>query len=247
MRIRQCFVVACVAALMPGAFAATVETDQGTAADDPEILVKAKSRRFDALHLLPGADFRGYTKVMLDPAPVAYAEGWRRDVNQTMDLMRRTTTGEAKQIAEQAGTDLGRIFASAFARAGYAVVTTPGADVLRLSPRIVDFRITAPENLTTSPRTRVYAADAGEATLVLRFHDSMTGALLGRVVDRRTAGDRGDFGNRARLRPGYPISTVSNRSDFDVLFGTWARLSIETFAELKAQSPVAPVATAPEP
>ena len=184
---------------------------------------------------------------MLDPTRVAFAREWSRDVNQTIGLMRRTTPEEAEQIAEQAGTGFGGLFADAFRNAGYEVVTAPGADVLRLSPQIVDLYITAPENLTTSPRTRVYAAESGEATLVLQFHDSTTGALLGRAVDRSIAGDRGNFGNRAAFRLKYRISTVWNRSDFEALFATWASASVGSFGELTAQSPAALVARVPGP
>ena len=247
MSIRHCCALVLAAAVMIGASVAAAEAGRDAGSANLEVLVKAKSKRFDALYLLPGADFRGYTKVMLDPAPVAFAEDWSRGINQTMDLMRRTTTEEAAQIAEQASTGFGGVFASVFRNAGYEVVTAPGADVLRLSPRVVNFFITAPENLTTSPRTRVYASDAGEATLVLEFHDSTTGALLGRAVDRSTAGDRGNFGDRARLRIRNRISTVSNRADFEVLFATWAAGSVRSVEDLKAQSPVALAAPAPGP
>ena len=247
MNICNYCAVVLAAALMTGASVAAAEADRDAASAGREALVKAKSKRFDTLYLLPGADFRGYTKVMLDPARVAFAEDWRRDINQTRDLMRRTTTEEADEIGEQASTGFGGVFASVFRNAGYEVVTAPGADVLRLSPRVVNFFMTAPENLTTSPRTRVYASDAGEATLVLEFHDSTTGALLGRAVDRSTAGDRGNFGDRARLRIRNQISTVSNRADFEVLFATWAAGSVRSVDDLKAQSPVAPAAPAPGP
>ena len=247
MSIRRYCALVLAAAVMTGASVAAAEANAGTASADREALVKAQSRRFDALYLQPGADFRGYTKVMLDPTSVAFGKGWSADINQTRDLMRRTTPGEAEQIAEQASTGFAGIFADAFRNAGYEVVTAPGADVLRLSPRIVDLWITAPENLTTSPRTRVYAAESGEATLVLQFHDSTTGALLGRAVDRGIAGDRGNFGNRAAFRLKYRISTVWNRSDFEALFATWAAASVRSFEELTAQSPVALVARVPEP
>jgi hypothetical protein len=247
MNIRNGCTLVLTAAIMAGAPAATAEAYRDAASAGREALVKAKSKRFDALYLLPGADFRGYTNVMLDPAQVAFADHWSRNVNQSRDLMRRTTTEEAGQIAERASTGFGSVFASVFRNAGYEVVTAPGADVLRLSPRVVDYFITAPENLTTSPRTRVYASDAGEATLVLEFHDSTTGALLGRAVDRGTAGDRGNFGGGAGWRIGNRISTVSNRADFEVLFATWAAGSLSSVEDLKAQSPVALAAPAPEP
>ena len=38
-------------------------------------LVEVKPKRLDAVFLLPGADFRAYKKVMMDPVEVAFAEG----------------------------------------------------------------------------------------------------------------------------------------------------------------------------
>jgi hypothetical protein len=37
-------------------------------------LVEVKPKRMDAAYLLPGADFRSYTKVMIDPSEVAFRE-----------------------------------------------------------------------------------------------------------------------------------------------------------------------------
>jgi len=244
MRIRHGLAVACAAALLAGgASLAAAETGGSAASSDWEGLVKVKSKRLDAVYLLPGADFRGYTKVMLDPTQVAFNRNWMRDVNQRpLDLSRRINAEDAQQIAEQARTGFGDIFARAFKDAGYEIAGAPAADVLRLSPRIVNMYINAPENLTTSLRTRVYTVDAGEATLVLEVRDSTTGALLGRAVDTRTAGDRGNF----RLSINV-TSTVSNRADFESLFDTWARICVKGLEELKAQSPVALAARAPKP
>lgn len=251
MSIRHRFVVALAVALafanpalFPLGLAAGAPPDAtASASTDWEGLVQVKSRRFDAVYVLPGADFRGYTKVMLDPTQVAFAPNWMRDINPArMELNRRTSSEDAERIAAEARSGFGDIFAGTFKRAGWEIVTAPGADVLRVSPRVINLFINAPENTTTSLRTRVYTVDAGEATLALEVRDSTTGALLGRAVDRRTAGDRGNFAsNVART------STVSNRGDFEALFDTWARTSVAALDELKAQSPVATTARAPKP
>jgi len=236
MRIRQCFAAVGAATLLISATAATAQEGRSGAATDWEGLVQVKSKRFDAVYLLPGADFRGFTKVMLDPTQVAFAKNWMRDVNPArMELRRRTTPEDAERIAEQARTGLGDLFANAFKSAGYEVVTAPGVDVLRLSPRIINMYINAPASVTTSVSTRSYTIDAGEATLALEVRDSTTGALLGRAVDRRTAGNRGSFRSNINI-----TSTASNRSDFGELFDVWARSCVKGLEELKAQSPVAP-------
>src|SRR5262245_11029369 len=55
------------------ATAVTAVAHQATAAKAPDTwdgLIKVKSKRADAVYLQPGADFRPYTKVMLDPTEV---------------------------------------------------------------------------------------------------------------------------------------------------------------------------------
>ncbi len=44
--------------------------------DNWDGLVRVKPKRMDAAYVAPGADFRAYTKVMLDPAEVAFKKDW---------------------------------------------------------------------------------------------------------------------------------------------------------------------------
>jgi hypothetical protein len=104
--------------------------------------------------------------------------------------------------------------------------TTP---VLRLAPNIIDLYVTAPEPLSAG-RSRTYTVDAGEATLALEAHDALTGALLGRAVDRRSAGSGGTYLSRA--------TDISNTADFERLYRSWADASVKGLEELKARSPL---------
>jgi hypothetical protein len=193
-------------------------------------LVKVKSKRLDAVYLLPGADFRGYSKVQLDPTEVAFRKGWLRDYNESaISLSGRISDSDAQKMADQARTGFEEIFAKAYAQAGYPVVTAPGPDVLRVRTAVANLSIDAPE-LDTIGRTRTYSVQAGEATLVLEARDSATGALLGRAVDQRLAGDM-TVGQR---------NSITNRADFAQLFETWAKLSVDGLGELKALSPIGP-------
>jgi hypothetical protein len=57
--------------ILPLAAACLLVTAAGVAAAPPtewDGLVQVPSKRLDHVYLQPGADFRGYTKVMLDPA-----------------------------------------------------------------------------------------------------------------------------------------------------------------------------------
>ena len=241
MRIRPWFNVACGVALVANSIVTAAQAGAPDVVIEREGLVKVNSKVFDDVRVRPGTDFRGYTKVMLDPTQVAFANGWMKEFNPPrVDFTRRTTVEDAEEIAQEARTGFGEILASAFRSAGYEVVAAPAAEVLALSPRVIDMYVNAPESVTTSLRTRVYTTEAGEATLALDVRDSMTGLLLGRIVDRRIAGDRSGF------RPSF-TSTVSNRFYFERLFDAWAGSCVEGLDALKARSPVVVAAPTQKP
>jgi hypothetical protein len=231
MRIGRWFAVACGAALIAGASAAAAQAGTSSASSNLDGLVEVKSKRFDQMYLRPGADFRNYRKVILSTTQVTFAENWIKEMNAgRIALLQGTTAADAERIAEDARASLRDVFSSAFRGAGYAIVATPGADVLGFALSVIDVYINAPATVTQALPSRVYTYDAGEATLVLDVRDSATGLLLGHVVDRRTAGNRGNAPSSLRI-----TNSVSNRFDFEVLFNAWARDCID---ELKAQSPV---------
>lgn len=193
-------------------------------------LVRVKSKKLAAVYLLPGADFRTYSKIMLDPAQVAFRKNWVRDYNSSVrDLSRQISDEEAMKIADNMRTGALKMYSEVFQKAGYEIVAAPGADVLRIAPNIIDLYMTAPEPMTPG-RSRTYTVDAGEATLALEVRDSLTGALLGRAVDRRTAGQGGTYLSRA--------SDVQNLADFERLYRQWAEKSVSGLAELKERSPL---------
>lgn len=233
MTLTRRIAVACTATALAAASAAHAQP--GASASDWEGLVRIKSQRLEAVYLLPGADYRGYTKIMLDRAQVAFNQRWLLDMNQPpVDLSRRVSAEDAREIAAETGKGLDQVFAAAFDRAGYQIVTAPAADVLRLTPRIVNLYINAPGPLTTgAPGVRSYTVNAGEATLALEARDSTSGHLLGRVVDTETARDYGRAGARR-------ASPSSNRADFEAVFDNWAKICVAGLAELKQASPLAP-------
>jgi hypothetical protein len=205
----------------------------GTAlADDlPESwdgLVEVKPKRMDAAYVLPGADFRPYTKVLLDPAQVAFRKDWMKSMNESRDLGRRVTDEDAAKIMEAARSNFDDIFHEAYEKAGYTVVTAPGSGVLRISTAVINLYVNAPDK--TSPGvTRTFTANAGEATLVIEVRDGATNALLGRVLDRRETREAGGM---------QVANSVTNLADFRMLFKQWATTSTKGLEELKAHSPV---------
>lgn len=191
-------------------------------------LVLVDSKRMDMVYLRPGADFRPYTKVMLDPVEIAFQKDWRRDYNRSkVGVSERVTERELQDVIADAQKGADGIFAKGISQAGYPVVTEPGPDVLRLRIAVINVEVTAPDTFT-SARSYTFAEDAGQATFVVEARDSMTGAILGRAVDHALAGDT-TMGRR---------SQVFNRADFRQLAVKWAKNSVTGLNELKSLSPI---------
>jgi hypothetical protein len=193
-------------------------------------LVQVRSKRMRYVYLLPGADFRTYHKVMLDPTEIAFRKNWQRDFNRTTrELSGRVTDAQVKKVIDEGGQAAGAIFAKAYAEGGYPVVGAAGPDVLRIRTAIINLSVNAPDRMTAG-RSRSFAGEAGYATLVIEARDSMTGALLGRAVDPRVAGDN----TVAMMR-----NSVTNRGDFRMLGLQWAKAGVNGLNELKRLSPIA--------
>jgi hypothetical protein len=191
-------------------------------------LVKVQAKKLDEVYLLPQADFREYTKVLLDPTEVAFRKNWQRDQNRDrLDLSNRVSDADARRILDDAQKGFQKYFEEAYAKGGYQVVTAPGPDVLRISTAIVNLDVTAPDTMSPN-RGRTFSRDAGEATLVIEARDSLTGELLGRALDNRETSDMGP----------YVRNSVTNAAAFEQVFRRWADTSVAGLAELKELSPV---------
>lgn len=189
-------------------------------------LVEVKSKRMDAAYLAPGADFRGYTRVMVDPPEVAMKKNWVRDQNDSRTGMNRVTDKDGQRIMDAARENYADVFETALTRAGYALAMAPAPDVMRISTAVINIDVTAPDVMSAG-RSVTIAADAGEATLVLEVRDSVTNALIARVLDRRETN-------------GMPqrMNSVTNVADFRQLFGAWSSAVTRGLEALKAHSPI---------
>jgi hypothetical protein len=121
---------------------------------------------------------------------------------------------DAQRITDAAAGAMQIAVAQAFTAKGYETVAEPGPGVLRLSPRVADLYVNAPDTYDPGIQIGVTHDDAGTATMVLEARDAVTGTLLGRVVDHGTASEVRRF-NRA--------TTVSNNFWFEAVFRQWAQ------------------------
>lgn len=190
-------------------------------------LRQVPSDNVEAVYILPGADFRRYTKVMIDPPQVAFRMDGQGKHDSVADPGTRISNEQAHDILDRAKAGFQILFITAYQEAGYEVVTSPGRDVLRLAVRVLDLDLPAPETATAGTQ-RAIGEEAGSATLVLEAFDSTTGATLGRAVD-------------ARSTEGVHIELPAGANDaraFRNLFARWAKLSAEGLNELKRLSPL---------
>jgi len=198
--------------------------------DNWEGLVRVRSEKIEFVYLAPGADFRPYTKVLLEPSEMATKEDWSLTESRGHTSFRRQAD-ERFVILEldRARKRFDKDLAEAFAEAGFTVVRHRSADVVRVRPGVFEIEVQTPDGakVTTSQRITL-SENAGRATLVVEVRDSVSNALLGRAVQRTVVGDNGEWGR----------STGSNRTDFHRLFRQWAETSAEGMAELKNLSPV---------
>jgi hypothetical protein len=210
------------------ALSATAALGADTPSGSWDGLVEVKSRRLDAAYVAPGADFRPYTRLLIDPTQAAFHKDWMKNMNDRRDVSRKVDPEMAKDILEAARTNFADVFGEAFSKAGYTIVTAPGADVLRLSPAVTNLYINAPDVMAAG-RSSTYTANAGEATMILELRDSVSGALLARVTDRRETRD--SIGLQQANR-------VTNTADFRSLFRNWANICVKGLGTLKSVSPI---------
>lgn len=195
----------------------------------PDGLVPVEVRSVDRAWLRPGADFRPYTKVILEGSRFAFRPRWMRDMNaHGVSRLGAVTPADARAILDESQSGFDEIWAQAFRSAGYEVVGEPGEGVLRVRPRVANYSVNAPD-LRTTGILRSYVWEAGEATLQLEVSDSRTGTILGRMDDHRhTARD---------ARPQL-AGAVTNRQEFGRLYETWATIATRSLGDLRASSPL---------
>ena len=198
----------------------------GQTPESPDGLVKVTPRRMELAWLRPGADFRPYTKVIVEPTQVAFRPDWRKDYNLNATLGNWVSQEQADKIMAAARTNFDEIFRDAFRKAGYEVVTNPGPDVLRVISGVLDLDVNAPLG-QDGPGT-TWIISAGQAALIVEVRDTVTNALLGRVADRRETQDLGR----------QLASDTTNLYDFRLLFSLWAGICTKALGELKSVSPI---------
>ncbi len=207
----QRFLASLLAALAAAAFGPAFAAASPAQADG---LVAVKSSALDEVYLRPAVDFTSYRKVIVEPARVEIAKGWRKSINEQREPSRWLTSDDERQIVSTAAAGMTEAVTAAFKAQGFEIVTAPGPGVLALAPSTTNLYVNAPDTVTPVGQGQFTHQEAGDATLNLEIRDAASGTVVGRVVDRNTARQVGRM-NRVDL--------TSNKFWFDAMFSAWAR------------------------
>lgn len=198
--------------LVIAAFPAAAEDELPTTT--PEGLELLTGTPVKAVYAVPGATLEPYTKVILDDCHVAFRKNWDRDYNRRVTLDRRVSASDMEKMKSSLAEEFRKVFTDELEKGGYEVLDQAGDDVLLIRPALLDLDVSAP-NVQSASRTRTYVASAGSMTLYMELYDSVTGAIIAKVLDPK-ASNRGGFAMEA--------NRVTNKAEADRMLRSWARL-----------------------
>ena len=175
-------------------------------------LYRVKRSRVDAAWVRSDLDLSGYDKLMVEGVGIAY-----RAVDWTGSARSAVRRGETEfPITEENRAKLAKLFRDEMLEEvakneRYSLSTKPGENVLLLVGGLFDVVSHVPPD--DFGRTSTYLRSIGEATMILELRDSLTGAILARAIDRRSATT---FAHKS--------SPGANRIDVKRLASSWGKL-----------------------
>jgi len=197
----------------------------GPAPSTPDGLRQVKSARVDSLYVAPGLSLARYGRVQIDVVDVAFKQDWQaRHPEVSADDVAMIRHGAASLFRAE--------FTRELEKGGYAVVESPGPDVLRVTASVVDLDIVPGAN--PDPANSRYMVSASDMSLVSELRDSQSGAMLARVADRKRGRNQGNL-----QLTGQGALTAEART----AFATWAGYLREALDDARKTEVAAPGAT----
>ena len=154
-------------------------------------LVRVDNARFRSAWADPEVDFSQYNKVMPGGARFEF-----RAVSKTAGRMSFSRGNQREFWISDANRDklvdtVSAVFKEELSKAqGWEAAEEVGPDVLILRGALLDIVSFVPPEMIG--RGEIYLSSVGEATLVVEGIDSMSGEVVFRAVDRRSAGPAGN-------------------------------------------------------
>lgn len=124
-------------------------------------------------------DWRRFDKIQLERATVAFRKHWARD--QRNRSGNRPTEKSIERIKSSLSEQLNEVFIRELTKDdAFTMTDNNGAAVLRITPKIVDLNVLAPDRMRNHIGYSL-TDSKGNMTLELEIHDSQSGALLASV------------------------------------------------------------------
>lgn len=197
--ILNCTFITAALLTAPMAFAEQAG-EEAASTGDMELVTKDNR---GSIYADPNVDWSVYKRIMLDDASVAFRKNWRRDQNRGDPL--RVTTQDMEEIKQGLSDLFSEVFTEELSTSdGYEIVEASGEDVLRITPKIVDLDVYAPDTRRSTGISRSYTESSGKMTLKLEIYDSVTGDLIAAASDKQESPYRGYY---------QWTTGVSNRAD----------------------------------
>jgi len=210
----------------------TVALSAGCAADRrPEErtddgLIRVPSRADGGVYRAPGAGFMQYKRIILEPPTIEFVSTWRESHPEVSDTEVLRIRGEAIRLFQD---EFKRELVD---RGPYEFADAPAADVLRVSPRVVDLDIPAPQ-AGEEVGMRSYTPGPVKMQVVGDFHDADSNALVGRVIIFEGQSRYG-FDELRRA------DRATNAHEMRLGFGKWSKMFHEALNVAKAGHPLPP-------
>jgi hypothetical protein len=148
-------------------------------------LVRVDSSRVENFWARPDIDYASYTKIVLADPEIEFRAPSRSDtVGGSTEEFPLSEADQQSLVLTVKGIFLEELADNRY----FTFVEDRGPDVLTLDVRLLDFVALVPKRIDPDDPSFVYFSSAGEMTLVVEAHDSITGEILARAVERRAAG-----------------------------------------------------------
>jgi hypothetical protein len=210
--------------------ALAVALSSGCAAERPpeettdDGLVRVPARASGGVYRAPGANFTQYKRIILEPPTVEFTADWRESHPEVSDTEVTRIRGEAI-----------RLFHDEFKRelvdrGPYEFADAPAADVLRVTPHVVDLDIPAP-NAGAEVGMRSYTPGPVKLQVAGDFQDGISNTLLGRVIIFEGQSRYGFDELRQADR-------TTNAHEMRLAFAKWSKMFHEALNVAKAGRPL---------
>jgi hypothetical protein len=164
------------------------ESESTQATDGPPLVKKDMHGEW---RLDSSANWNGYTAILLERATVEFQENWARDQRDRGG--NRPTEENMGRIKTELSELLDEVFKRELPKKNvFTISDTPAEGVLRITPKITDLNIYAPDRMRDHIGYSL-ADSKGSMRLEIEIHDSISGVLLAKMSDHREDPHRGYF------------------------------------------------------